>query len=95
LASTGVYHIFYLSTQYWERQVSRKRSEPTALENESFEDVRDLMRITKQSRGKLYLDMQRNLLVRPIKLGRKSVWLRSQRVEYMRRLIEASESIAA
>jgi predicted DNA-binding transcriptional regulator AlpA len=66
-----------------------------SLEDEIFEDVRDLMRITKQSRPKLYKDMKANILPRPIKLGRKSVWLRSQRVEYMRRLIEASESSVA
>jgi len=64
------------------------------LDAETFEDVRDLMRITRQSRGKIYKDMQANLLVRPIKLGRKSVWLRSQRVEYMKKLIMASEERA-
>ena len=60
------------------------------LADETFEDVRDLMRITNQCRGKIYIDIKRKLLDRPIKLGRKSVWLRSQRVAYMQRLIELS-----
>ncbi|MGA7323426.1 MAG: hypothetical protein WBX25_02805 [Rhodomicrobium sp.] len=63
-----------------------------SLQDEVFEDVRDLQRITNQSRGKIYKDMQRNLLDRPIKLGKKSVWLRSQRIDYMRKLIAASEA---
>jgi len=48
------------------------------------------MRITNQCRGKIYIDIKRKLLDRPIKLGRKSVWLRSQRVAYTQRLIELS-----